>query len=90
MLNLLHLSNIASSWAGGEKGREVLDRLIPVLSKKMSSTGLLYLVAIEENDPEDICQQLVTNGFKRAQVISFRKAYNEKLMIIRADMNAQD
>mmetsp|Transcript_10950 Transcript_10950/g.12542 ORF Transcript_10950/g.12542 Transcript_10950/m.12542 type:complete len:118 (-) Transcript_10950:126-479(-) len=81
-------SDIASSWAGGVKGREVLDRFIPKLGKLMSTNGSFYVVAIEENVPEEICKLLLENGFATAKVISCRRAQNEKLMIIRADMAA--
>eukprot|EP00510_Aplanochytrium_minuta_P000985 CAMPEP_0184015456 /NCGR_PEP_ID=MMETSP0954-20121128/6316_1 /TAXON_ID=627963 /ORGANISM="Aplanochytrium sp, Strain PBS07" /LENGTH=222 /DNA_ID=CAMNT_0026296233 /DNA_START=3 /DNA_END=671 /DNA_ORIENTATION=+ len=83
-------SNIAASWAGGVNGREVLDRLIPKLPGIMSNTGTFYVVAIEENNPDNICQMLLEVGFNQAKVISRRKAYNEKLMIIRADMIKQN
>ena len=51
----------------------------------MSSKGLVYLVAIAENKPEDICQRLVEQGFAKARVVTARKAMNERLMIIRAE-----
>lgn len=49
----------------------------------MSAKGVVYLVAIAENNPEDICQRLREQGFE-AEVVAARRAMNERLMIIRA------
>ncbi|XP_054829205.1 methyltransferase N6AMT1 isoform X2 [Eublepharis macularius] len=42
---------IEASWAGGKNGREVMDKLFPVVSDLLSTRGLFYLVAVEENNP---------------------------------------
>lgn len=42
---------IARSWAGGEKGREVMDRVFPLIPQLLSAEGVFYLVVIQENKP---------------------------------------
>jgi release factor glutamine methyltransferase len=77
-------SLIARAWAGGLRGRQVLDRLLPKLSSLLSPGGFLYLIAIEENDPNEICENLVSTGFRSAQIFTRRRAQNEQLMVIKA------
>lgn len=45
---------IERSWAGGEKGREVMNKLFPKMFDLLSEKGVFYLVVIKENDPEEI------------------------------------
>ncbi|XP_067155589.1 methyltransferase N6AMT1 isoform X2 [Apteryx mantelli] len=42
---------IEASWAGGKNGREVMDRVFPVVADLLSTGGLFYLVTIKENNP---------------------------------------
>ena len=51
-LSLLQVGShgIQASWAGGRKGREVIDRFLPQVRHLLSPNGVLYLVTIEEND----------------------------------------
>lgn len=44
-------TGIEAAWAGGERGREVTDRFLPVVAQLLSSKGLFYLITIAENDP---------------------------------------
>lgn len=77
-------SDIASTWAGGDRGREVTDRLLPEISRCLAASGVFYLLCINENDPQELCALLLQNGFKEAKIISQRRAMNESLKIIRA------
>lgn len=42
---------IEAAWAGGSRGREVTDRLLPVVAQLLSTDGSFYLITIAENDP---------------------------------------
>ncbi|KAF6385179.1 N-6 adenine-specific DNA methyltransferase 1 [Rhinolophus ferrumequinum] len=42
---------IEAAWAGGRKGREVMDRFFPLVPDLLSQRGLFYLVTIKENNP---------------------------------------
>jgi methylase of polypeptide subunit release factors len=47
-------ADIAAAWAGGTNGREVTDRLLPLVPTLLTpETGRFYLVAIEENLQHD-------------------------------------
>lgn len=42
---------IEASWAGGIRGREVMDRFFPMIPQLLSDHGLFYLVVVSDNDP---------------------------------------
>lgn len=47
-------ADIVAAWAGGANGREVTDRLLPLVPALLTpETGRFYLVAIEENLQHD-------------------------------------
>ncbi|XP_078416285.1 methyltransferase N6AMT1 isoform X2 [Cetorhinus maximus] len=73
---------IEASWAGGERGREVMDRLFPQVSALLSSQGLFYLVTIRENNPEEIIQSLKSSSLKGTVLIS-RQAGREHLSVLK-------
>ena len=54
---------IVASWAGGSRGRRVIDRLLPQVKLLLSPRGCFYLVALSENDPKEIAQLLSKDGF---------------------------
>lgn len=43
---------IAAAWAGGDRGRVVVDRLLPLVPRVLSPRGVLYLVTVPENEPQ--------------------------------------
>ncbi|CAG5933177.1 unnamed protein product [Menidia menidia] len=75
-------SGIEAAWAGGERGREVTDRFLPAVTQLLSKRGVFYLIAIAENDPEDIIQILGQRGLKGESCLSTR-ARNERLSVLR-------
>ena len=72
---------IEASWAGGMKGREVLDRLLPHVSDILSDKGHFYLVALKENDIEDICNFMKKQGLL-SKILLSRRAGREHLSIL--------
>ncbi|XP_078021657.1 methyltransferase HEMK2-like isoform X2 [Epinephelus lanceolatus] len=75
-------TGIEAAWAGGKRGREVTDRLLPVVVQLLSSKGLFYLITIAENDPEEIICLLGKCGLRGESCLSTR-AGNERLSVLR-------
>ncbi|KAJ2485753.1 HemK methyltransferase member 2 [Coemansia sp. RSA 2050] len=72
----------AAAWAGGVRGREVLDLLMPQVPALLSPNGRFYVVAIEQNKPEEIIAQFAALGLAGQRVLS-RRAGIESLSILR-------
>ncbi|KAI8906433.1 S-adenosyl-L-methionine-dependent methyltransferase [Gorgonomyces haynaldii] len=75
-------NDIAASWAGGIRGRQVIDRLLPLVKTILSPDGIFYMVLINENDPDEIKSILKADGF-HSKTIMYRKAGYEGLSIVR-------
>jgi release factor glutamine methyltransferase len=73
---------IEAAWAGGERGREVIDRLLPAISPLLSPTGSFYLLLEAANDVEDLCERLRALGLD-AELMLARRARNERLSVWR-------
>lgn len=63
---------LTRSWAGGEDGREVIDRLAPFVPRLLSPKGLYYLLVLKQNKPDDICRIMEAAGMQSRVVISRR------------------
>jgi release factor glutamine methyltransferase len=74
-------STIKAAWAGGHKGRRVLDRLLPQLPKLMSPRGEIFLLVVEENDPDAILVEMNRLGFQGKRVM-IRNADEERLSVL--------
>mmetsp|Transcript_22540 Transcript_22540/g.48674 ORF Transcript_22540/g.48674 Transcript_22540/m.48674 type:complete len:246 (-) Transcript_22540:528-1265(-) len=79
--------DISAAWAGGPRGRLVLDRLLPSLSKLLSPRGVFYLLGVRENDPSELISILAQSGLC-AVIVAERRAQNERLFILRARREA--
>ncbi|OQS05041.1 hypothetical protein THRCLA_02773 [Thraustotheca clavata] len=73
---------IEAAWAGGINGREVIDRLLPIVKNILSDTGVFYMVIVAENRPKDIARIMSANGFNTT-VVRSRQAFNERLSILK-------
>ncbi|XP_053165496.1 methyltransferase N6AMT1 isoform X2 [Hemicordylus capensis] len=73
---------IEAAWAGGKNGREVIDRLIPLVSDLLSAKGLFYLVTIKENNPDEIIEILQNCGLRGTKALS-RQAGRENLSVLK-------
>ncbi|KFV58238.1 HemK methyltransferase family member 2, partial [Tyto alba] len=73
---------IEASWAGGKKGREVMDRVFPLVPDLLSPGGLFYLVTIKENNPDEILEMMKKRGLEGNRVLS-RQAGQEILTILK-------
>ena len=75
-------SGLSASWAGGEDGRAVIDRFLPLVKFLLSPSGRCYLVLVEENRPTELRRYFARQGLT-ATVVVKRQAVNEGLMIMR-------
>jgi len=75
--------DISAAWAGGPRGRLVLDRLLPVVAAALSPSGAFYLLGVRENDPDDIAARLAEHGLRSHDVVAERRAQNERLFVMR-------
>lgn len=73
---------LTRSWAGGMKGREVMDKLASYVPEMLSDCGLYFLLVIKENDPGDVCKLMSTYGLQGKTVIA-RRCGAESLSVLR-------
>ncbi|NWQ76575.1 HEMK2 methyltransferase, partial [Columbina picui] len=73
---------IEASWAGGKKGREIMDRVFPLVPDLLSAGGLFYLVTIKENNPDEILETMKKCGLEGTRALS-RQAGQEILTILK-------
>lgn len=71
---------IEAAWAGGEDGREVIDKVLPLLDDLLSPKGVMFMVVVAENKPEEIAARL-GHAFTSTSVRATR-ARNEALEIL--------
>lgn len=74
--------DITASWAGGVKGREVTDKLLYAVPKKLAPDGTFYLLLIEENIPEEVIEIMSELGFQHETVIR-RRVRNEQQLVMK-------
>ncbi|XP_072942388.1 methyltransferase N6AMT1 [Epargyreus clarus] len=74
--------NITASWAGGEKGREITDKLLNTLPKILAGNGTFYLLLIEENIPEEVIDIMSKKGYK-SEIVIRRRVKNEQQLVLK-------
>lgn len=77
---------ISKAWAGGTKGREVMNKLFPLIPYLLSSKGLFYLLLIKENEPQNIIE-IFKNYNMSGSIIIERKIRGEHLYVLRFEKN---
>ncbi|KAJ0703981.1 putative site-specific DNA-methyltransferase (adenine-specific) [Helianthus annuus] len=75
-------SGLSSAWAGGENGRSVIDKILPVADNLLSEKGWLYMLFLADNDPLQICLQMRDKGYG-AKIIVQRSTEEETLHVIK-------
>ncbi|KAL6516265.1 hypothetical protein OROGR_019570 [Orobanche gracilis] len=73
---------IASAWAGGENGRRVIDKILPVADGLLSDKGWLYLVTLTANNPLELCLEMRRRGYA-SRIVLQRSTEEESLHIIK-------
>ena len=73
---------IEAAWAGGFRGREVIDRFLPCLPSMLSCpNGRCYLILVQDNRPAEISARLTEMGLDSTILLS-KRARNEHLMVM--------
>lgn len=75
-------SGIASSWAGGENGRTVIDKILPIADRLLSDRGWLYMVTLTANEPSEICLDMRKKGYS-SRIVLQRSTEEESLHILK-------
>ncbi|XP_049876689.1 methyltransferase N6AMT1 [Pectinophora gossypiella] len=75
-------TDITASWAGGVKGREVTDRLLSLIPKKLADNGTFYLLLIEDNIPSEVVGIMAKYGFRHDIVVT-RRVRNELQRVLK-------
>ena len=73
---------LTRSWAGGCRGRVVIDAIVPNVSRLLTKGGLFYLLLVHENDIPNVCAQF-GSLFAESAVIMKRQCGRELLYVVR-------
>jgi release factor glutamine methyltransferase len=77
------LTGIAATWAGGRDGRIVMDRLLAKLDSLLSTTGMLYMITIQQNQPLEMLRSMEQEFGMLGEVVLTRRADEELISVIR-------
>jgi release factor glutamine methyltransferase len=74
---------LIASWAGGDRGRRVLDRALPQIAACLARPlGRAYIVLVDDNDPNQFGEEAaLVHGLKMRTVLR-TKAKNENLQVV--------
>ncbi|KAI3723151.1 hypothetical protein L2E82_34543 [Cichorium intybus] len=73
---------LSAAWAGGENGRSVIDKILPVADNLLSDKGWLYMLFLAANDPLQICLEMRDKGYG-AKIVVQRSTEEETLHVIK-------
>ncbi|GAB2281069.1 hypothetical protein Dimus_015678 [Dionaea muscipula] len=76
------IAGITSAWAGGENGRRVIDKILPIADNLLSDRGWLYMVTLTVNNPSEICVKMQEKGYT-ARIVVQRSTEEESLQVIK-------
>ncbi|XP_017047544.1 methyltransferase N6AMT1 [Drosophila ficusphila] len=74
--------NLVFSWAGGQDGRRVTDILLKQLDDILSPRGVLYILLLRENKPDEIIKYLEDLNFQAVRFME-RRIPGEHLYILK-------
>ena len=73
--------DIRASYAGGERGREMIDSIFPVVIQKLSGRGSFYLLLESRNDIPEVLRIAETQYNMKARLVRERKIRGEHLFV---------
>ena len=74
---------VAAAWAGGKDGREVTDRLLPLVFDVLAPGGTFLLILLEQNKTSEVKKMLEKFGLA-CDVVATTSADEERLHVMRA------
>jgi release factor glutamine methyltransferase len=74
---------LGRAWAGGEKGREVIDKFIEQAPQHLKDGGRIMLLVSSINEPEDVARKLEKKKLS-VTTTSKKKLFFEELQILKA------
>jgi methylase of polypeptide subunit release factors len=83
MARALRERDIAASWAGGDRGREVIDMCMHSVRECLVDGGVFYLVVEKANGVDELVGMARDCGFAGAELIRDVVAGRERLFVLR-------
>ncbi len=74
---------IEATWAGGVNGRHWIDRVVPMVDSLLSENGVMYMVVIDANKPEEIIKWLDEGWGICAEMVARRRFGVESLGVLK-------
>ena len=71
---------ITRAWAGGCRGRVVIDRALWQVRRLLSPDGVFYLLLLQENDPEQVRSEMMEFGYECSEVL--RRGTEEEALVV--------
>lgn len=78
----VQVPGISAAWAGGNKGREVIDGFLPKVPQLLKQGGVFYLLTISENDPKGIITEMEKFGLFGVVLLE-RKTEEESISVLK-------
>ncbi|KAG9013851.1 S-adenosylmethionine-dependent methyltransferase [Tulasnella sp. JGI-2019a] len=73
---------ISGAWAGGRDGMDITNRLLPHVGGLLSPSGRFYLVALLQNNPAQICEEMRRIYGLDSKTVLQRRAGRERLAVL--------
>lgn len=77
---------IEVSWAGGDRGREMIDDLLPKVAVVLAPGGLFYLLCMEENEPNEILEVAAARYGLAGEIARREERGIEVLFVLRFEL----
>ena len=79
--------DIRASYAGGELGREFIDKFLPVLASSLASDGVFYFLLERRNNPGEVRQIAQDKYNLESELVMERKIPGEHLFVYKFRFN---
>jgi release factor glutamine methyltransferase len=74
---------LGKAWAGGEKGREIIDKFVDQAPKHLLPGGRIMLLVSSINEPEEVIKKLEEKKLK-VTITAKKKLFFEELLVLKA------